>query len=120
MSRIQYHDVASSNIRALGFEKGVGYVEFTGGRRFAYKMTKTLFTQMEQAKSIGSFFAANVKKICPVVWSGHCCDNSPCKSDAMLLGTVPGLPQFRVCEPCSKNPRFAEVVFTAIPEEKKP
>lgn len=114
---IAYDAVVSSNIRALGFEKGVGYVEFIGGRRFAYTMTKAMFDEMKAAKSIGSYFAKNVKSKCPVVWTGHCCDNSPCKANATLVAAA-NAPAFKLCDPCSKIPRFINVAFSPIPESR--
>ena len=108
----------SSNIQGLAWQKGVGYVQFIGGRRFGYTMDKALFTQMRDAKSIGSFFARSVKGKCPVVWTGHACDNSPCKSDATLEGDN-GAGKFKVCAPCSKIPRFAAITFSPIPEGKQ-
>jgi hypothetical protein len=122
MTRIHYHDVTSSNIKGLYFDaKGkVAYVEFLGGRRFAYSMSKEMFDAMRDAKSIGSYFARNVKSACPVVWSGFRCDNSPCTEDATLLGTIAGNgPVFRACDACSKIPRFTGVVFAPL-QEKKP
>lgn len=109
------HDISSSNIHGLAWEKGIGYVEFMGGRRFAYTMSKEIFDQMRAAKSIGTFFSRNVKGKCPVVWCGFGCDNSPCKSDATLQGIVAG-GKFHVCGPCSQIPRFAGITFSPIPE----
>lgn len=121
MSRIRYQDVASSNIRALAFDKDVGYVEFGSGRRFAYSMNKKMFDELAGAKSIGTYFARNVKGKCPVVWNGYCCDNSPCKNDATKIGhpgddAQAGL--FHVCDACASVPRFQGITLKPIPESK--
>lgn len=107
----------SSNIQGLAYDKkaGLAYVEFKGGRRFAYKMTATIFKEMRDAKSIGSFFAKNVKGKCAVAWVGACCDNSPCRDDATLQGEVAGN-KFVVCESCSQIARMANVQFSPIPD----
>lgn len=114
-------DIKSSNINALAWDKGVGYVEFIGGRRFAYTMDRTLFTQMREAKSVGSYFSRNVKGKCPVVWTGYRCDNSPCKSNAQVQGhpgNVVAAGIFRVCPDCAKIDRFSQITFVAIPESR--
>lgn len=114
-------NITSTNIHGVAWDKGIGYVEFMGGRRFAYTMTQELFAQMREAKSIGSFFARNVKGKCPVVWTGYRCNNSPCTKDAHLQGSPGNTPTagiFRVCTECSKIGRFTGITFTAIPEGK--
>lgn len=112
-------DLKSSNIHGLAYDKqaGLGYVEFNGGRRFAYAMPQKLFDEMRAAKSIGSFFARNVKGKCPVAWVGQCCDNSPCRENASLQGEVAGV-KFVVCTPCSKAPRLHAITFYPFPESK--
>lgn len=107
---VTYDAVHSTNIRALGYAGGVGYVEFNGGRRFAYRMDRPLFDQMKADRSIGGFFAKNVKGKCEVVWNGHCCDNSPCMSDATKQVTSRS-PSFVLCDVCAKDPRFGQLEF---------
>lgn len=107
----------SSNIHGLAWANGIGYVEFAGGRRFGYSMPKTLFDEMRNAKSIGSFFARNVKGKCSVVSVTIGCNNSPCQADAALQGEIAG-GKVHVCTACSKIPRMAQVVFTPIPESR--
>lgn len=107
---VTYDAVHSTNIRALGYADGVGYVEFNGGRRFAYKMERGVFDQMKADRSIGGFFSKNVKGKHPVVWHGHCCDNSPCKRDATKQ-VAAGSPAFVLCDTCVKDPRFGQLVF---------
>ena len=105
--------IKSSNIRGIAWAKGIGYVEFHGGRRFAYTMSLALFNDMKAAPSIGTFFSKNVKGKCPVSWDGYCCDNSPCKRDA-TVGAGAATIAFRICEECSKDPRFKDILFTPI------
>jgi KTSC domain len=118
---VSYEDVTSSNIRAVGFEKGVGYIWFGSGRRFAYKMDRKLFDAMKAAASIGSFFARMVKKECPVVWNGWGCDASPCRNDATLVGhpgNDPKVGTFRVCDSCAKTQgQLQNITLTPIPDE---
>lgn len=113
---IKYQDVISSNIRAVAWEKGIGYLWFGNGRRFAYTMAKELFDQMKAAASIGSFFSRMVKGKCPVVWNGWACDNSPCQENATLQAGEGKAVSFRVCATCSTAPRFEKITFTPIPE----
>lgn len=109
------HDIKSTNIQAVSWQKGIGYIQFMGGRRFAYTMSKQLFDDMKSASSVGSYFARNIKGKCPVVWNGHACDNSPCQADAVMIGEVGG-GKFHVCSACADHPRFEKVVFSPIPE----
>ena len=107
---IAYDHVHSSNIRALGYANGVGYVEFNGGARWGYTMERGTFEEMKAAKSIGGYFSKNIKGKTPVAFRGHCCSNSPCKRDATkaVTGRQPG---FVLCDECAKEPRFGQLVF---------
>lgn len=107
---IAYDAVHSTNIRALAFNDGIGYVEFNGGRRFAYRMPRELFDKMKADRSIGGFFAKNVKGKCPVVWNGHCCDASPCQRDAEWK-SIPPQREFTLCGSCFRDPRFRGIAF---------
>lgn len=104
----------STNIRGLAFVNGVAYVEFHGGRRFAYSMSLEMFNEMRGAKSIGGYFSKMVKGKRPVFWDGYRCDNSPCKNDAAYRAGHAAMPAFYICAPCSKDPRFKDIVFTPV------
>lgn len=115
-----YKAVVSSNIAALAYADGIGFVEFHGGRRFSYDMPKALFDQMAAAKSIGAFFAREVKGKCQVTGSSHRCSNSPCQTDATLAGIAGGVPFF-VCDACRNAPQLAGIELKPIPpREVKP
>lgn len=115
----------SSNIEGLAYDQkgGVGYVEFIGGRRYAYSMAFDLFQQMQSAKSVGTFFAAQVKGKCQQVWQGERCNNSPCSNDAVHQSVAAGQ-RFCICEYCRENElRFRGIEFGPIqpvpPKAKK-
>lgn len=115
-----YKPVVSSNISAVAYDDGKGYVEFHGGRRFAYAMPKAVFDEMLAAKSIGGFFAKGVKGKFAVAWTGQRCSNSPCEKDATQQGTVAGI-AVQVCDACAGIPRLAGVTLQPIPpREPKP
>lgn len=113
-----YKDVLSSNIQALAYSDGNGFVEFSGGRRFAYTLPKTVFDAMMTAKSIGSYFAREVKGKYPVSWTGQRCNLMSCRNDATLEADGS---KFALCDSCSKDPRFSTTTFKpyAPPEAKK-
>jgi hypothetical protein len=115
-----YKDVSSSNIQALAYADGKGFVEFGGGRRFAYTMPRAVFNEMESAKSIGSYFARNVKGHYEVAWTGQRCSLMSCRNDATLAGEVAG-GKFFLCDACSKDGRYTGFQFTpyAPPEARK-
>lgn len=104
----------SSNIRGLAWANDIVYVEFHGGRRFAYTMSLAMYNEMRAAKSIGSYFSKMVKGKRPVFWDGHRCDNSPCKNDAAYRAGPETTPAFYICDPCAKDPRFKNIVFTPL------
>ncbi len=82
-----YKAVRSSNIAALAYADGKGWVEFHGGRRFAYVMPESLFTEMAEAVSIGSFFARHVKGKFEVAATSHRCVHPGCQEDAIPTGS---------------------------------
>ncbi len=119
-----YKAVTSSNIGALAYADGKLWVEFLSGRRFAYDAPQSLFDQMmdlqKAKKSVGGFFAKEVKGKCQVAWVGQRCSNSPCQSDATLVGETAGVP-FYVCDACKGAPQLAGVHLKPIPpRETKP
>ena len=113
-----YKDVDSSNIQALAYADGKGFVEFNGGRRFAYTMPQAVFTTMAEAKSIGSYFAREVKGKYPVAWTGQRCNLMSCRNDATLT-EVDG--KYHCCDGCSKSPHLAAIKFKPYspPKPKK-
>lgn len=111
---VAYDAVMSSNIAALGYGDGVGYVEFNGGRRFGYAMPLDVFTAMKTAKSIGAFFAKNVKGVFRVTGTWQRCDSSPCSHNATVHGVVAGI-AFRLCDTCAADPRHTGLTLTPIP-----
>lgn len=117
--KIAYDHVHSSNIRALGFSKGVGYVEFNSGARWGYEMSLKTFNELKGAKSIGSYFAKAIKGKAKVVFRGQCCSNSPCKNDAVSQAAAAGI-TFYLCEEHAKEPRFDNRTITpyVAPEAK--
>lgn len=114
MAKPVYKAVTSSNISALAYADGVGWVEFHGGRRFGYQMPKAAFDAIAAAKSIGSHFAREVKGKFAVASTSQRCSNSPCQADASLVGEAGGVPFF-VCDACRKGERLAAIVFSPIP-----
>lgn len=114
----------SSNVMGLAYDHvgGTAYVEFIGGRRYAFSMAHAIFDNLRTAKSVGTFFARNVKGKYPSPWNGQRCSSSPCQEDATLQGAVAG-GVFWVCEKCSKLPPFVGIEFIPIPpftkKEKK-
>lgn len=122
MTKVSYHrDFESSNIGAIGYEDGKIFVEFLNLKRFAYTAPKALFQQLLDAKkkSVGRFFAANIKGKFAVAWAGWRCNLSPCQNDATLEGSaVAGGEKFRVCEGCAKTGPYANVALTPIAEQK--
>ena len=59
---MQLITVKSSNIKAVGFEKGVLTVQFHSGHLWEYSpVGKQLFDEMLKASSIGAFFIERVK-----------------------------------------------------------
>lgn len=113
-----YKDVSSSNIQALAYADGKGFVEFAGGRRYAYIMPRSEFNAMASAKSIGSYFARNVKGKYEVAGTSQRCNLMSCREDAVFVGTVAG-GTFHVCESCSKDSRYTDFQFTPIAQEAK-
>ena len=113
-----YKDVDSSNIQALAYSDGKGFVEFGGGRRFAYTMPKSVFDAMMTAKSIGSYFAREVKGKYPVAWTGQRCNLMSCRNDATLTDAAG---KFHCCDACSKAGHLSTTTFKpyAQPEPKK-
>lgn len=105
--RLRYHDVKSSNLKAIAFEKGAAYVEFVSGRRFAYTMDRAAFDAFKASEkdSIGSYFARHIKSKCPVAWNGWRCSASPCAEDATVQTESAGV-KFYLCPACSKLPIF--------------
>lgn len=87
-----YKAVKSSNISALAYADGKGFVEFHGGRRFAYAMPESLFEEMAGADSIGSFFARHVKGKFEVAATSMRCGHPGCGDDA-----VSGAPEWPRC-----------------------
>jgi KTSC domain len=112
---IQYKPVESSNIRALAYDNGVAYVEFHGGRRFAYTLPRKVFDEMTAAKSIGGYFSKNVRSKYAVYWHGCRCDLSPCQNDATVTGSVNGT-KFSLCDECGKAARYSQVKLTPLVE----
>lgn len=56
------HPVNSSNIKSIGFEKGVLFTEFKNGNVFMYEgVPKKEFDSMLKAESVGKYFNANIK-----------------------------------------------------------
>lgn len=110
---LHYQPVSSSNLRAVGFQDGIGYVEFHSGARWGYEMPRKLFDEMLEAKSIGTFYAMLIKSRCKVSWTGHCCSLSPCKADATLTGEVSGN-KFFLCDTHAKDSRYAGISFQSI------
>lgn len=55
--------VASSNIRAIGFEDGVMEIEFENGRAYAYTgpRVEEHYNALRAAPSPGKYFAHNVR-----------------------------------------------------------
>lgn len=54
--------VASSNINAIGWEAGTLTVQFNNGGVYAYlDVPEVVFAQMLVAKSVGQYFAREVK-----------------------------------------------------------
>lgn len=113
----QYQRVLkSTNIEGLAYDSkgGVGYVEFIGGRRYAYSMPLGVFHQMQNSPSVGKFFAAQVKGKFQQVWQGQRCNNSPCSNDAEFQADIAGT-TIRVCAYCREHePRFRGVPFGGI------
>jgi hypothetical protein len=107
-----YIPVASSNIQALAYANGTAYVEFNGGRRFAYSMPRKVFDEMRAAKSIGAYFSKTVKGKYDVVWRGYHCDLSPCQNDATITGSINGQ-RFSLCDICGKDARYSNIELTA-------
>lgn len=115
--RISYHDVESSNIKAIAYDKGKGYVEFLSGRRFAYEMPLELFNKMKAAPSIGGFFSKHVKNTCVVAWNGWHCSASPCQEDAAFASEAATV-KFYLCAKCAELPKFTGIPLK--PLEKAP
>lgn len=113
-----YKDVDSSNIQALAYADGNGFVEFMGGRRFSYTMPKKVFDEMAAAKSIGSYFARNVKGKYEVAGTSQRCNLMSCREDATLRGEVAG-GKFHVCDKCSKIGPYANVTLIPISQEPR-
>lgn len=113
-----YKDVDSSNIQALAYADGKGFVEFFGGRRFSYTMPKNVFDEMSSAKSIGSYFARNVKGKYEVAGTSQRCNLMSCREDATLQAEVAG-GKFFVCDKCSKVGPYARTTFAPINQESK-
>lgn len=113
-----YKDVDSSNIQAVAYADGKGFVEFFGGRRFAYTMPKMVFDEMVAAKSIGSYFARNVKGRYEVAGTSQRCNLMSCREDATLQGDVAG-GKFYVCGKCAKTGPYANTTLVPINQESK-
>lgn len=114
-----YKDVSSSNIQALAYADGKGFVEFHGGRRFAYTMPLAVFNEMASAKSIGGFFAKAVKGKYPVASTSQRCNLMSCRNDATLQ-PVESAGKFVLCQACSKDPRYGGIAFKPIEKDQKP
>lgn len=112
-----YKNVHSTNISALAYADGIGFVEFHGGRRFGYSMPLKVFEAMGAAKSIGGYFAKEVKGKYPVAVTAQRCNLMSCDRDAVLQGKS-STTTFVVCEPCSKSTHLADIVFGPIPPKE--
>lgn len=107
--RVTYSPVNSSNIAQIAYNEKLLYVEFTSGRRFAYRDVSLVeYADMKSAKSVGGYFAKNIKTKKSVAWNGWRCAATPvglsglqCVKDATLQGSV-GAMIVHVCEECSK------------------
>jgi hypothetical protein len=77
--------VGSSNIAALAWDadKGWGWVQFKGGSKFAYDMPQSLFDEMAEATSVGTFFARHVKSKFKVMATWQACGIEGCAAEAL-------------------------------------
>ena len=58
--------VSSSNISSIGYENGTLYVEFHGGRLYAYSgVPESVYRNLMAASSHGSYLATHVKGVYP-------------------------------------------------------
>ena len=110
-----YKPVTSSNINAMAYDRGTAYIEFRGGKRFAYSMPRKAFDELAAAKSIGTHFAKMVKGKYEVKWRGQRCDLMSCPNDATMTGSVNGQ-RFHLCDECGKDARYSNVTLTPLPE----
>jgi hypothetical protein len=112
-----YKTVTSSNINSTAYANGTSYIEFNGGRRFAYSMPRKVYDEMLAAKSIGTYFAKMVKGKYVVTWQGQRCDLMSCPNDATMTGSVAGN-RFCLCDDCGKAAMYSTVKLTPLAECK--
>jgi len=58
-------------------------VQFKGGSKFAYDMPESLFNEMAEADSVGTFFARHVKSKFKVMATWQACGLEGCAAEAM-------------------------------------
>lgn len=112
-----YKPVTSSNINATAYANGAAYIEFNGGRRFAYSMPRKVYDEMLAAKSIGTYFAKMIKGKYEVKWRGQRCDLMSCQNNATMTGSVAGN-RFCLCDECGKAAQYSTVTLTPLAEDK--
>jgi hypothetical protein len=61
---MNWHNVKSSNLKAVAYFEGDVYVEFLTGSKYQYKdVPHHLFEELLAAESIGKFYIANIKRL---------------------------------------------------------
>ncbi|MGL4483553.1 MAG: KTSC domain-containing protein [Anaerovoracaceae bacterium] len=60
---MQMHNVVSSNVSAIGYDKGELFVEFSNGRLYVYSAVPEYhFLNLLEAESVGSYLDQKIKK----------------------------------------------------------
>ncbi|MBI1213582.1 MAG: KTSC domain-containing protein [Alphaproteobacteria bacterium] len=110
----EWTPVDSSNVAALAYDGTNLGIEFHGGRRYIYgRVPEELYEKLRHARSVGFFFAREIKGKFDVKWRGYACSVKPCTRPAVLRGKVAGV-EFFVCAECAKTQSLANVVLTEI------
>jgi len=59
---MEFVEVSSSNIAAVGYENNKLYVKFKNGNVYSYdNVSKSVFRELCEASSVGKYFAAYIK-----------------------------------------------------------
>lgn len=117
-----WHIISDERFLLVAHDGNQLIVQMHDGARFGSDGVPTYQLRgMLEAKKPRRFYELNVGAHHPITWSGRCCDNSPCKENAMWRGVVAGV-NFHLCRQCSRDSRFSTVQFVkmaAVPIPKR-